>query len=265
MTQFHARKPPPPIEDHISEIWMLEDDGEPRIGLPKPFVEFVVSIEGTHFWKSSKDGEEHVYTEGWVTPIQDGPRYARAVSRRKLVGARLYPWFATEWLGVLPSGDGVPPPDLASLVGPVANELRSWLLEADDDQMILDRFSLWLTEHIQAINAQKNRLQELDLEQSTTVSALAKNMNMSGPTLRRSFAAQNGTSPKRWLVLRRIDKLLRDPRLADPESSLADLAAEFGYADQAHLCREMMRFVGTSPSTMRTRDPNYPPHMRMEE
>ena len=265
MTQFHAKEPPPAIKDRISEIWLLKDEGESRVGLPKPFIELVISIEGVHYWKSSKDGEEYEYTSGWITPIQDGPRYARALEHRKLVGARLYPWFATDWLGSLPEGNGAPPPDLKSMIGPVADEIRGWFLEASDDQTILNRFGFWLTETLEPVSPPKNQLQELDLELSDTVAALAKNMNMSGPTLRRAFASQSGISPKRWLVLRRIDTLLRDPRLAEASSSLADLAAEYGYADQAHLCRVMTRFAGTSPGTIRRRDPDYPPHMRRDD
>ena len=143
--------------------------------------------------------------------------------------------------------------------------LRSWLLDATDDAMMFSRFGAWLASQLEPLDNKAKRLQALELEPSDSVETLAQSLNVSGPTLRRSFAADSGMSPKRWLILRRIDKILRDPRLADPESSLAHLAADYGYSDQAHLAREMMRFAGTSPTDLRKRDANFPPHMRSDK
>lgn len=89
MVEFTTHLPLPTLSDHMLEMWLLADDGAPQVGLPKPFVEIVISLEGKHFWKASEEGGEYEYTVGWVTPVQDGPRHARAVGNRKLIGARL--------------------------------------------------------------------------------------------------------------------------------------------------------------------------------
>jgi len=41
-------------------------------------------------------------------------------------------------------------------------------------------------------------------------------------------------------------------RLADRERSLARLAGELGFADQAHLARVVRREVGSTPSALRS-------------
>ncbi|MEL7199496.1 MAG: helix-turn-helix domain-containing protein [Pseudomonadota bacterium] len=265
MVQFKTQKPPPAIADHVSEMWLLEDDGAPSVGMPKPFVELVVSLRGVHFWKPSKNGDEVEYTTAWVTPIQDGPRYARAVGGRKLMGARLFPWAANAWLGSLPSGNGGSPPELSSLLGEDAASIQEWLSDAPDEHSMFTRFGAWLASHLESDKAQTHKLRDIALEPSDTVETLAKSLNVSEPTLRRSFASNNGVAPKRWLILRRLDQILRDPRLSDPGHSLAQLAAEYGFADQAHLSREMLRYTGTSPTGLRQRDENYPPHMLDED
>ncbi|MEO0422566.1 MAG: helix-turn-helix domain-containing protein [Pseudomonadota bacterium] len=265
MVSFVTTRPLPIIKDHVLELWLLRDDGAPRIGLPKPYVEIVISLAGTHFWKPTADGPESEYRTAWVTPVQEGPRHARAIGERVLIGARLYPWVAHGWLGAIPPGDGTPPPHLSEFIGDDAQHLREWLLDAPSESALFQRFGTWLGACLEAVDPDTSRLRELADEAPPSVEALARSLNVSGPTLRRSFASKNGLSPKRWLILHRIDRILRDPRLSDPTSSLAELAAEYGYADQAHLTREMIRFAGTAPSGMRKRDPSYPPHMRGED
>ena len=65
-------------------------------------------------------------------------------------------------------------------------------------------------------------------------------------TLRRRFEEAFGYGPKtldRILRFQRFLTLVRDPRAP----SAAGLAAEAGYADQAHLIRESRRLAGSTP------------------
>ncbi|MFO0550863.1 MAG: helix-turn-helix transcriptional regulator [Polyangiaceae bacterium] len=81
----------------------------------------------------------------------------------------------------------------------------------------------------------------------TTVEALARAFDSSPRALQRLFRDAVGASPK-WVIVRaRLQEVaLRLERGDAP--SLAALAAELGYADQAHLARDFKRVVGKSPS-----------------
>ncbi len=69
-------------------------------------------------------------------------------------------------------------------------------------------------------------------------------------TLRRRCLAAFGYGPK---TLERILRFRRFLRLvADARTPLAVLAVEAGYADQAHLAREVRRLAGQSPSALRS-------------
>lgn len=65
-------------------------------------------------------------------------------------------------------------------------------------------------------------------------------------TVGAQFRLRFGTSPYRFLLMRRLDRVRS--RLGGP-CDLADLAQEFGFADQAHMTRAFKAAFGTTPST----------------
>ena len=81
----------------------------------------------------------------------------------------------------------------------------------------------------------------------TTVERLAEVGGFSTRDLQRLFREYVGASPK-WVIRRnRLQEAALRIEL-DDLSSLAALAAELGYADQAHLARDFRNAVGKSPS-----------------
>jgi AraC-like DNA-binding protein len=87
--------------------------------------------------------------------------------------------------------------------------------------------------------------------QSTDLNSLATSLYISERQLRRRCEAAVGLTPK---LLHRILRFQRFIALAwtleRPSTQLARLAAEAGYADQAHLTREAKRLEGRSPRTL---------------
>jgi AraC-like DNA-binding protein len=77
------------------------------------------------------------------------------------------------------------------------------------------------------------------------ISALADEVGWSPRHLTNRFAAEVGLRPKEAARVVRFDRVRR--RIA-PGARLADLAAEGGYFDQAHLTRDFREFAGCSPS-----------------
>lgn len=80
------------------------------------------------------------------------------------------------------------------------------------------------------------------------VDDVAARVGLGVRTLQRLFARHVGVSPK-WVIRR---KRLHEAaeRLADPEPpDLAALAADLGYADQAHFIRDFRNLVGVTPAS----------------
>ncbi len=79
------------------------------------------------------------------------------------------------------------------------------------------------------------------------VEDLARDVQLSPRQLRSLMVAELGLSPKELCRLFRFDRVIA--LLADDADSLAEVAAESGYADQSHLTREFRQMAGCSPTT----------------
>ncbi|HUK06399.1 MAG TPA: AraC family transcriptional regulator [Stellaceae bacterium] len=67
--------------------------------------------------------------------------------------------------------------------------------------------------------------------------------------LARHFRTRLGTSPYRYLTMRRLDHA---KRLMRTDLSLAEAAVESGFADQSHMTRQFKRAYGLSPGRWRS-------------
>jgi hypothetical protein len=73
------------------------------------------------------------------------------------------------------------------------------------------------------------------------------NLAISGRQLRRRFVAAVGYGPKMFERVMRFQRFLWLARVFGNDQGLATLAAEAGYADQAHLSRECVSMAGCPP------------------
>jgi AraC-like DNA-binding protein len=78
---------------------------------------------------------------------------------------------------------------------------------------------------------------------------LAEALGVSPYRLSRAFTRELGVSLTRYRNRLRVGRAL--DRLALGEPSLALLAADLGFADQAHLCRTVREHTGHTPTTLR--------------
>ncbi|MFG2030438.1 helix-turn-helix domain-containing protein [Streptomyces sp. NPDC048825] len=78
---------------------------------------------------------------------------------------------------------------------------------------------------------------------------LAEVLGVSPYHLSRSFSRELGVSVTRYRNRVRIGRAL--DRLEEGESSLGALAADLGFADQAHMTRTMRQYLGRTPTALR--------------
>ena len=80
--------------------------------------------------------------------------------------------------------------------------------------------------------------------------AAALRLGCSERHYRRQFARHMGLGPAAWLRIRRWEDAVQD--LADGASALplAELSAHAGYADQAHMSRDVRAFARQSPAQL---------------
>jgi AraC-like DNA-binding protein len=80
--------------------------------------------------------------------------------------------------------------------------------------------------------------------ETVNLAAAAEALQASPTKLARAFAAAFGIPPHTYVIGRRLDAA-RD-RILDGQP-LADVAADVGFVDQAHLTRRFKQFLGTTP------------------
>jgi AraC-like DNA-binding protein len=79
----------------------------------------------------------------------------------------------------------------------------------------------------------------------------ARKMHLAPQSLSRGFRRAYGITPKRYRVEQRALRAIR--ALRDWRGSLASLAAETGFADQAHLTRAVVMLTGLAPNRLRVK------------
>jgi len=128
--------------------------------------------------------------------------------------------------------------------------LRECLLEAKTPEQKLGVLEKWLLRHLLPTHDPGINWAAGALRQSRPVGAVAAELGWLPKTLTRRFAAQTGLTPKRFARVCRLQAVMRTARRS-PAIDWCALAAEHGYADQAHLVHEFRDLAGITPSQYR--------------
>lgn len=128
-------------------------------------------------------------------------------------------------MSVAPSSSAVH----ARCIDLVTTALRPWCSPLDSDERLINS----ITDQVETTPS------------LTRVDKLAAHTGLDERALQRFTRKRLGLSPK-WLIQRRR---LQEAgaRLAAGDCTVSDLAAELGYADQAHFTRDFSRVIGMTP------------------
>jgi len=118
------------------------------------------------------------------------------------------------------------------------------------DRVLLQQLSSALPpdEQVMAIVDRLTRCQA-----APPVAQLAREVGLSPRQLQRRFLAAVGVPPKRFVRVVRFARVWQLASMRPPET-WADLAADNGYADQAHMVREFRAFGAEPPTRLFTKD-----------
>lgn len=140
---------------------------------------------------------------------------------------------------------------VAAVFGPDGEALVERILALEDDARIVEAADAFLLERLpppDPMVAEVNRIVALIVEDRriTRVDQVAALTGIGKRTLQRLFSEYVGVSPK-WLIMRyRLHEAAA--RLAGDEPvTLAELALDLGYFDQAHFIKDFKTLVGRTP------------------
>jgi AraC-type DNA-binding domain-containing proteins len=119
----------------------------------------------------------------------------------------------------------------------------------------VETFSAWLARRVPPLTDRDrlaNRMAEIiDADPDVqSVADAADRLGVSPRTLQRLTGQYVGLTPAEMIRRRRLQEAAQRVR-TDPSASLAEIAAELGYADQAHLTHEFRQRLGFTPATYR--------------
>lgn len=84
------------------------------------------------------------------------------------------------------------------------------------------------------------------VEEAQLICSVGERVSLSQRQLERNFQQWLGMTPKYYQRILRVKRML-DVLKANPSLELSELALEVGFADQAHMTREIREFANTTP------------------
>ncbi|MFD9396005.1 DUF6597 domain-containing transcriptional factor [Streptomyces sp. NPDC060000] len=236
--RFRRPEPAPSLRPYVEHYWLIDWD------LTEPYVSHVVPHPAVHLVFQRFEGQEP-FVE--IAGVQQGLFTQKLEGRGRVCGVKFRPGgfrpFApgrpvSHWTGRrvhLTGTDPAPvltPADESARVAALDAHLLA-LAPAPDPRADL---ATALVDRIRTDRTMRR------------VSDLAGGEGLSVRRLQRLFAAYVGVGPK-WVILRhRIHEALEHAE-AEQAVDWAALAADLGYADQAHLVRDFTATVGVPPAT----------------
>jgi AraC-like DNA-binding protein len=238
-TEFNA---PAPLAAHFLCFWTQTITGtqgayEHRV-LPDGCLDIVLIND-----------EPAVVVGPWTVPF-----VARLAAGTIVTGARLHPGRAS-WLLGMPASEllnqAIP---MAALKGGMQKMRLEKVTEQRDAEARRSALAQTLLAAVESPapwdEAVLAAIQWLSRHPHGRIEQLSHAMGISERQLHRRFSAAVGYSPKMFHSVLRFQRLLKTGREAGAEQGLANLAASAGYADQAHMTREVRRFASLRPTML---------------
>jgi AraC-like DNA-binding protein len=239
--RFRRPQAAPPLRPYIEHYWLIDWD------LTEPYVSHVVPHPAVHI-VFQRPADEDAFVE--VAGIPHGLFAQKLEGRGRVCGIKFRPGAfravaperaVSEWTGLrVRQPDVFPDTDPATVLDPA---------DESDRVAALDAFLLALgprpDPQAELATALVDRIRTDRTIRRVTDFARAEGLSVR--LLQRLFAAYVGVGPK-WVILRyRIHEALERAGAEEPVD-WAGLAADLGYADQAHLVRDFTATVGVPPT-----------------
>jgi AraC-like DNA-binding protein len=192
-----------------------------------------------------------VLPDFFVTGPFTRPLPTTAVGPLRSVSLVIQPWLLRSWFGWLPAElrdalQDLQTPPAAETAGP----LHRALLAAAAGPAAAER--LW--EALQALGSPATRVAPslaLPVLLREGVAGAARALGLGERQYERRFGQAMGVPPRTWLRIRRLESALLALAAEDAGgTALAQLAADAGYADQAHLTRAFRDSTGEPPARL---------------
>lgn len=256
---FRTFRPSPPLAEHVACLWYAvlpapSPDVTERV-LPNGAMQVVISLRDRPIRVFDRhDPSRHVAAPAaLVTGPADEFSIISAADTSSTIGVAFKPGGAAPFIGVPPVHLYERDVDLPTLWGrTLAEEVRERVLGGATPQAMVAVLDEVLRrrrrEHEVTHPAVTWAVRALRrVREPLTVGDVVDRVGMSHRRFIALFHDTVGLTPKRFSRLQRFQAVLRGAA-SGAERTWADLAADCGYSDQAHLAHDFRAFSGLTPS-----------------
>ena len=248
--QHQEFEPPEELQDTIKCFWYdRRDFGELQSGfevLPDGYAEIIF-----HFGSGcsiSYNGGLQPLPSPFMVGLLNQPVLFYTKNRLEIIGIRCFPWTVFDLLGLSSGKEAVRifEHPIARLQSP----LNKWIQADRIEEALAEVKQYFLNARSQiAVDSMlfKAGVAMRETNGAMPVSQVAAAAHATVRTLERKFKQSSGYSVKDVSGLMRFEQV-RNRLWLYPNSNIAGLAPELGYADQSHLTREFRRYSGTTPA-----------------
>jgi AraC-like DNA-binding protein len=230
--QYTEQPIPASLDGWVAAIWKLENDGNANAWVssdaaPDGCVELIFRTNGRSTW----GGEQ---PPCFVAGIAETTANLRFSGDSAFLAVRFWPW---AW-------NRIAKPSCPDLMG-------TW--HAIDENSVIGQLPKLAQSAPEVLEAQFVGKTIPDIAQallhSASVAEIAARCGQSPRQIQRWFAREVGVPPRRYIRLLRFRAAVIG--LGSNGVTMADHAADRGYADQAHMARDFKLLAGTAPSKAR--------------
>ncbi|WP_338872181.1 helix-turn-helix domain-containing protein [Spirosoma sp. SC4-14] len=248
--QHQEFEPPEELRDTIKCFWYdRRDFGEQQSGfevIPDGYAEIIFYFGSA--CSTVYHGDLLTLPSPFMVGLLNRPVIFYAQHRLEIIGVRCFPWTVFTLLG-LPSGKD----NVRIFEHPIVqlqSTLAEWMLAGKPEDALAQLIPYFLNARSGIDTGSmlfKAGAAMRAANGTMPVSQLATTAHATVRTLERKFKQFSGHSVKDVSGLMRFEQV-RNHLWLYPNASLAGLAYELGYTDQAHLSREFKRYSGTTPA-----------------
>ena len=249
--KYQEHLPHSSLLDYVKCFWILEKEytlEDPNEAVtPDACIELIFNF-GARYVLQPDGQPEREMPEAFLIGMQKKPLLFRSSGTVKIVATRFYAWGALPFV----AAQAQTPNNLAIRLGSEWHDLAEKLepkVQSDDyEGAVVEDFliSRLLTAAFDLKEIQIAAQMLYHKKGQFRVAELADYCNLSARQLQRRFQDVAGVSPKTLARTIRFDEI-RNRLMFDPDTSLTDLAYEFGYTDQAHFIRDFKDFADKTP------------------
>jgi AraC-like DNA-binding protein len=231
--------PLPALVGLVQAVWTLDADDDAKAvvehrATPDGCLEIIRRLRGRSRWRRNQPA-------CFVAGVIDRPATLRFSGDASFIGLRLWPWtwqalggrpcstFLNDWR---PFGEAMPAGAARSTLGDLGPDVQTALVPL-----------------LIASETHELRVLGRAILGARTVGEISVVTRRPLRWVQRWFAAHVGVPPRTYLRLLRFQDAMRATQ--HTRGTLADHAADAGFADQAHMAREFRRLAGTPPNLAR--------------